>query len=217
LATRIILAIVALAMYGFASLLFCLPLTIGGGGADWVVVATGLVIAGFGVFATFALAAAIKTRITITADALDATVVRGNNALLIPEFRNVTLPLRDIRSVERRCEIFRRLGLYSLRDALSIVTQSGERIGLCSDTMGSARTLPIDEVAQAIAAAAGVRVTDDGTVRAKGSGLYGAASSTWTEVPLDSEGAGRARRAAIVTVQVCTLLLVLTFALRACL
>ncbi len=43
-----------------------------------------------------------------------------------------------------------------MRDALSIVTEDGERIGLLSNTLGNLSTLPVDDVANAIAAAAGV-------------------------------------------------------------
>ena len=103
-----------------------------------------------------------------------------------------------------------------MRDALSIVTEDGERIGLFSNTLGNLSTLPVDDVANAIAAAAGVTVTDDGTVWARGSGLYGGASSSWTERPIDAASASKARHGAILTVQICTALLLLTFVLRAC-
>jgi hypothetical protein len=105
--------------------------------------------------------------------------------------------------------------MSTMRDALSIVTTGGERIGLFSNTLGSADTLPLDDVANALAAAAGIAVTDDGTVLAKGSGLYGAASSTWTERPLDPVTANKARHSAIVVAQICSALLLLTFVLRA--
>jgi hypothetical protein len=216
--TRIALAFLVVVRFGFAALIFSLPFTLGGDrGADWTVVATGLVMAGFGVFAAFGFVAAMKTRVTLDGGTFDATVVSGHDALLVPRFRHVRLAVSDIRSVERRCEVFQSFGFSSMRDALSIVTLAGERIGLCSDTMGSAGTLPLDTVADAVAAAAGVVVTDDGTVRIRGSGLYGATSSTWTEAPLDNYRAARARRGAIVTLEACSLILLLTFALRACL
>jgi hypothetical protein len=101
-----------------------------------------------------------------------------------------------------------------MRDALSIVTVSGERIGLFSNTLGSASTLPLDDVANAIAAAAGVPVTDDGTVRTRASGLYGAAASSWTERPLDEADANKARRGVKLTLAICTALLLLTFLVR---
>jgi hypothetical protein len=205
-------------MFGFAALLFWLPFSFGSDrGDDWVVALPGIVLAGFGVFATFAFVAAVKTRIALDATSFAATVVDGHNRFLMPRFRHVQLSLSDIRAVERRSEIFRSLGFYTMRDALSLVTAENERIGLCSNTMGSAATFPIDEIAEAVARAAGITVTDDGTVRTKGSGLYGAASSSWSEAPLDDVRAGKMRRTAILTAQLCALALLLTLALRACL
>ncbi|HEY3674569.1 MAG TPA: hypothetical protein VGK84_01125 [Candidatus Tumulicola sp.] len=205
-------------MFGFAGMLLWLPFTLGGDrSGDWVVDGTAVIMIGFGVFATFGLIAALKTPVTLSATTFEAMVVAGHDALLIPHFRRVRLPLSDVAAVERRCEIFRTLGFYSMREALSVMTKEGERIGVCSDTMGSASTLPLDQMADAIAVAAGIDVTDDGTVRTGASGLYGAASSTWTEAPLDAVRASKARRAAIITVQMCAAVLLLTLALRACL
>jgi hypothetical protein len=204
--------------FGVAALLFALPTVFGGDrSGDWMVLLTGLAMAGLGTFASFGLTAAVRTRVTLDAQTLDATVVAGHSALLVPHFREVSLPLSEIRSVERRCELFRTLGLFTTREALSVVTAGGARIGLFSNTLGNASTLPLDEVADAVAAAAGVPVTDDGTVRTKGSGLYGAASSSWSESPLDQASASKARRIALATAQICTALLLLTFLLRACL
>lgn len=218
LATRIVIGFLAAFMYSMAGLLFSLPLTLGNGdhGADWFVMLTGVVMGGFGIFATFALIVAVRVKIVLGATMLEATVVGGHNILLVPRLREVRLALSQIRAVERRCEMFRSLGFATMRDALSIVTADGERIGLFSNTLGTLSTLPIDDVANAIAGAAGVAVTDDGTVWTKGSGLYGAASSSWTERPLDAASASKARRAAVLTVQICTTLLLLTLALRAC-
>jgi hypothetical protein len=206
-------------MFGIAALMFGLQFASGSSdhSGDWIAIFGGVVVTGFGVFATFALVAISRTRLTLQAALLDATVVEGHNILLVPSFRSFRLPLSDIRSVERRSEIFRTFGVTTTRDAVSIVTTGGERIGLFSNTLGSVDTLPIDEVANAIAEAAGVSVTDDGTVRTKGSGLYGAASSYWTEQPLDAATASKARRNAIVAAQIGTALLLLTFVLRACL
>jgi hypothetical protein len=103
-----------------------------------------------------------------------------------------------------------------MRDALSIVTTGGERIGLFSNTFGSSDTLPLDDVAEALAAAADVPITDDGTVLGHGSGLYGAASSTWSETSLDAASARRARNSVVLTVQITTGLLLLGVLLRAC-
>jgi hypothetical protein len=203
-------------MFGIAALFFSLPFMYDNGdhSGDWIIAVTGLVMIGFGIFMTFALVAVMRTRITLDAAMLEATVVGGHNWLLVPHFRSIRLPLSDIRSVECRSEVFRQLGLSSMRDALSIVTVSGERIGLFSNTLGSASTLPLDDVANAIAAAAGVPVTDDGTVRTRASGLYGAAASSWTERPLDEADANKARRGVKLTLAICTALLLLTFLVR---
>jgi hypothetical protein len=206
-------------MFGIAALMFGLNFAyrVEDQSGEWIVVLGGLVMMGFALFASFGLIAVVRIRLTLDSGMLDATVVDGHNWLLVPHFRSVRLKLTDVRSVERRCEIFRQLGLNSMRDALSVVTAGGERIGLFSNTLGSSETLPLDEVAEAIAAAAGVPVTDDGTVRARGPGLYGAASSTWTEQPLDTASASKARRAVIVAAQISGTVLLLIFALRACL
>ncbi len=216
LGTRIALGFLAAFMFGVATLQFSLaPAFSGNHSGSWIVMLAALVTMGFCAFATFALIAAVRTRVTLGAATRDAVVVDGHNWFLMPHFREVRVPLSDIRSVERRSEIFRTLGLSTMRDALSIVTADGERIGLFSNTLGSASTLPLAEVAGAIAEGAGVAVTDDGTVLTKGSGLYGEASSAWTEQPLDAVHARKASHVAVVTLQICTLLLILTFVLRA--
>ncbi len=203
-------------MFAIATLLFSLPPMFGQDiGGDSIVVVVAVIITGFGIFATFALVASVRTHVTLGASTLEATVVDGHSWFLMPHFREVRLPLSDIRSIERRTEIFRTLGLLTMRDALSIVTVDGERIGLFSNTLGNASTLPLDEVAYAIAGAIGVAVTDDGTVLTKGSGLYGQASSSWTETPLGELAAKKERRIVIATLQICTILLLLTFAVRA--
>ena len=214
--TRIALGFLAAFMFGAAALLFVVPFSFDTDrSGDWIVLLTALAMTGFGAFATFGLVAAVRTRITIRGATLEATVVDGHDRLLVPHFRTVRLPLSDVRSVERRCELFRTLGFSTMRNALSIVTVDGNRIGLCSDTLGNASTLPLDDVANAVAGAAGVPVTDGGTVRTRGSGLYGAASSSWTEAPLDVVTASKARRTAIATAQLCTVLLLLTLVVRA--
>jgi hypothetical protein len=204
-------------MFAIAALMVVLPFAYGREerGVDASVVVAALVVTGFGVFMTFAFVAMARTRITLDAATLDATVVDGHSRLLVPHFRSVRLPFHDIRAVERRIEIVRMLGLTTQRDALSVVAAGGARIGLFSNTLGSADTLPLDDVANAIAAAAGVAVTDDGSVRSRGWGLYGMASSSWTEPPLDPVSASRAERAVRLTALICTGLLLLTFALRA--
>jgi hypothetical protein len=208
LVTRIAFGFLAAFLLGIAGLMFALPIMYGGKDdlADALIIASGLVQLGFGVFATFALAAVVQTHVTLDEKTLEATVIEGHNWFLVPRFRSFRLSLRAVRSVERRSEIKRMLGMSTVREALSIVTTGGTRIGLFSDTLGSADTLPT---------AAGIAVTDDGTVLTKGSGLYGAASSSWTERPLDAATASKARRAAIVTAQICSALILLTFVIRA--
>ena len=205
-------------MYGFAVLLFCLPLITGvndpfGNVALGVV---GCILLGFGLFMTFGYVAMSRTRIAVSVTTLDATVPAGHNALLVPHFRTIALPLADIRSVERRQEAFRSFGLVNMRDSLSIVTNDGERIGIFSNTSGPSSTLPLGEIAAAIAAGAGTTVTDGGTVWTKAQGLYGTASSTWSEARLDDPSAVKARRTASRTMQVVFVLFLLVIILRAC-
>jgi hypothetical protein len=219
LGTRVIIAVLAALMYGFAILVFCIPLLaeVHDHSGDWITDLLGIALLGFAFFATFALVAVVRTRVGIDAAGLEATVIAGHGWLLVPRFRHVRVPLAEIHSVERRQELFRTLGFPTMREALSVVTAGGEQIGLFSDTLGSASTLPLDEIASAIAVAAGVPVTDDGIVRTRGSGLYGAASSSWTERPLDAESATKAQRAVVRTLQISTIVLASVFLLRACL
>jgi hypothetical protein len=188
--------------------------------AAWILAFTALASTAFGVFMTFGLIAFERTRISLTTGAdgtsLDATVSAGHNRLLVPRFRTVRLRAGEIRSVERRREIVRLLGFSTIEDALSVVTAGGERIGLFSSSEMAAIHLPVDEVAAAIAAAAGIGVTDGGTVLTTTDDLYGAASSTWTERPLDAVSARKARAAALRTFQIIFGLMTLTFVLRAC-
>jgi hypothetical protein len=217
-----VLGFLAAFMFGTAILLFCIPALAGGSDPTGTAIigVTGTIVAGFALFVTFGLIAVARTRITLQTRAggtvLDALVPGGHNLLLIPRLRAVRVPVAEIRSVERRQEIVRSLGLSSSRDALSVVTTNGERIGLFSTADSSLIKLPLPAAADAIAAAAGVAVTDDGTVVTKSSGLYGEASSSWTEKPLDAPAANKARRAAAITLQVIVGLMMLTFLVRAC-
>jgi hypothetical protein len=219
---RIVLGFLAAFMYGVVILLFCIPVLAGGTDptGNAIIYVTGTIMAGFALFLTFGLIAIARTRITLQMRAggavLDAIVPGGHNLLLVPRLRAVRLPVAEIRSVERRQEVVRSFGLSSLRDALSVVTTTGERIGLFSTAASSLINLPLPAVADAIAAAAGVAVTDDGTVVTKASGLYGEASSSWTEKPLDAPAANKARRVAAVTLQIVVGLMMLTFIIRAC-
>jgi len=218
-ANQILIGFVAAFMFGVAALLFNLPAIVGGPGhdTDWMVESCAVVMAGFGVFMSFGLTAIVRTRISLAAGTLDATVPAHHNWLLVPRFRSIKLPLSQIRSVERRQEIVRWFGVTSLRDSLSIVSAGGERIGLISNTNGPSLQFPLSEIADAIASAAAIQVTDDGTVRSNAQGLYGEASSNWSEPPLDPASASQARRIAIRTAQICGLLVVFAILLRACL
>ncbi len=222
LAARLTVGSLAALMFGTAALMFGLPVMFGNGdhSGDWMLDVTGIVIAGFGLFLTFGLVAYVRTRISLVAGpdgtSLDATVIDGHNLLFAPRFRTIRLPVGRIRSVERRQEIFRTLGLSNMLDSLSIVTDGGERIGLFSNANGSIVRLPLETIAGAIASAARIGVTDDGTVLTAPRGLYGEASSSWTERPLDGAAAIKARRAVTRTLQILVALMMLGVALRAC-
>lgn len=217
-ATRVIIGVGAGFMYGFTVLLFCLPLITGVSDpvGNWLVAATGLILLCFAVFMTFGYVAVSRTRIALTGTELDATVPSHHSRLLVPHFRTVALPLSEIHSVERRQEAFRSLGLVNMRDSLSIVTTGGERIGLFSNTRGPSSTLPLGDIAAAIAAGAGTTVTDAGTVWTKSPGLYGEAASNWTEARLDDPSAAKARRMAARTALVFVILFALVIGIRAC-
>jgi hypothetical protein len=219
LAARIVLGAVAVFMFGVAAFLISIPLTFGAGDqtGDWIIGVTALVTVGFALFVTFGLVAVLRTRISLDGASLDAMLPNGHNLLLVPRFRTIRLPVTEIRSVERREEISKSFGLSTLRESLSVVTTEGERIGLFSNTNGALITLPLGVIADAIASAAGISVTDDGTVMTKAQGLYGAASSTWTERPLDPASAVKARQVAMRTLQILVGLMTLGFVLRACL
>ncbi|MBD5634393.1 MAG: hypothetical protein IAI49_07925 [Candidatus Eremiobacteraeota bacterium] len=216
LATRIAIGIAAVAMFGFAAIVSSLPVVLPGKdvGSIAAVSVVGAILFGFGVFMCFGLTAVVRTRIAVSADALEAVVPSGHDRLLVPHFRTIRVPLRDIRTVELRTEITSTFGVKNERDALSITTAAGERIGLATDTVGSV-SLPVDDIASAVAAAAGTVVTDDGTVLSNAPGLYGAASSTWTEPALGAADAARFRSIARATAQIATALLLFVFLLRA--
>jgi hypothetical protein len=205
-------------MFGVAALLFSLPLLLGGSdpSINAIVYVTAIIMAGFGLFMTFALIGAVRTQISIRGTSLDATVPHGHSRLLVPRFRVIAVPLEQIRSVDRRQEAFGSFGLMSLRDSLSIATSGGERIGLFSNPARPAARLPLDDIAAAIASGAGITVTDAGTVWTKAAGLYGEASSSWTEPPLDKTSAIKVRQAAVRTAQIVGTLVLLVIALRAC-
>jgi hypothetical protein len=205
-------------MYGTAAVVFAIPAMSGepDGSGDWMVYCCGAVVAGFAVFVTFGFIAVVRTRIALSATALEGTVPAGHNLLLVPAFRTLGVPIAEIRSVERRREIVRVLGLSNLRESLSVVTGDGTRIGLFANTSGPSSQLPLGEIADAIAAAAGIDVTDGGTVRTKAPGLYGTAASTWNEPKLDDAAAAAATKTALRTVQLSGVLVLLVIALRAC-
>jgi hypothetical protein len=215
---RIMLGFAAVFMFAVAAVLFSLPLLVGGGdpGANSIVAITGIIMVGFGLFMTFGLIGVVRTQIGLKGPNLEATVPQHHSRLLVPKFRVIAVPLGQIRAVETRQEAFRSFGLVNLRQSLSIVTSDGERIGLFSNTLGPAAQLPLDEIAGAIAAGAGVAVTDAGTVWTTAPGLYGEASSAWREQPLDQAGAIKVRGAALRTAQIAGTLMLLVLALRAC-
>ena len=218
LAPKVILGIGGGFMVGFAALLFSLPLIAAPVDATslWIVDATGAVLLGFACFFVFGLIALARSRISIAGTTLRATVPDHHNWLLVPSFRSVAVELGQIRSVERRAEAVRALGFTTMRQSLSIVTTNGERVGLFSNTENAVGQMPIDEIAAAIAAGAGIAVTDDGLVVTRAAGLYGAASSAWTETPLDAAGIVKVRRASARTAQIVGGLVLLTLILRAC-
>ena len=205
-------------MFGVAALLFAIPGMSGqrDGSGDWIVYSCAVIVVGFAVFVTFGFVAVVRTRIALTATVLEGTVPDGHNLLLVPAFRTLRVPIAQIRVVERRREIVRVLGLSNLRESLSIVTGDGTRIGLFSNTSGPSSQLPLGEIADAIAAAAGVEVTDGGTVRTKAPGLYGTASSIWNEPKLDDAAAAAATKTALRSIQLASILVLLVIALRAC-
>ena len=218
LVARIVLGFIPAFIFGVAAFLFSMQFTVGAGDrvTGLILDAVTLAVVALAVFMTFGLIAAVRTRIGIDGTFLDATVPAGHNALLVPHFRTIRLPVAEIGSVERRVEISSILGLSSMRDSLSIVTTGGERIGLFSNTNGAINILPIDEIAAGIASAAGLAITDAGTVTTKSQGLYGAASSSWNEPALDPESAGKAKQLAVRTLQILVGLMTLGFVLRAC-
>jgi hypothetical protein len=215
---RVLLACLTLLFLSIGVGFLGLPFWVGGGynGAYLVVAATGLIMLGFAAFMGFGLIAAVRSHISLDATTLDAVLPGHRTWLLLPTFRSVRLPLAQIRAVERREEIVKMLGLSSLRDALSVVTDTGERIGLFSNANTAAIRFPLDEAAAGIAAAAAVPLTNVGTVLAKGGGVYGEESSTWTERPLDAASASKARRTATLTIQILTGVMMAIFILRAC-
>ena len=216
---RVVIVIGAAFMFGIALFLFSLPFWLGAPdpGISAMIEGTALLMAGFGTFFLFGLSAMVRTRITLDGSLLEATIPAGHNWLLVPAFRDVRLPVSQIRSVERRAEIYKWAGFGSLRETLSVVTQNGERIGLFTNTVGPASQLPIDDIAAALARAAGVEVVDGGTVISKAPGLYGQPSSAWTETPLDAATAQRKRAGVARTSQIVFILVMMTLVLRACL
>jgi hypothetical protein len=218
LGVRIFIGCVVAIMFAFAAFLISIPFLVPGNltGVAWLLDVCGLAVAGFGCFMLFGLIAFSRTQISLSATGLDATVTTGHTRLLVPRFRTIVLPVAEIRSVERRDEITRMLGLSTQRESLSIVTAAGERIGLFSNTTMAVNKLPLAEIASAIAAAAEVPVTDDGTVLVRGAGLYGDASSSWTETPLDPARAAKAKNTAALTLQILVGAMLLIAVLRAC-
>ncbi len=218
IASRIISGVVAAFLFSIAAFFFSFQFFVSNAdrGGVWVFDIVGVILMALALFMGFALLAVVLTEIRLTGTTLVATVPFGHNRLLVPHFRTVTLQLASIRSVERRVEVYRTLGLSNMRESLSVVTASGERVGLFSNTKGSTSQLPLADIADGIACAVGITVTDDGTVRVKAPALYGAASSSWSERSLDASSASKATQAATLTVQILAALMLLGIGLRAC-
>ena len=215
---RIAIGIYAAFSFGIALVLLSLPAIVPSSpiGVTWPVYGAALAMAGFGLFGVFATIAVSRTRISLDATSLGAIVPAHHSPFLVPHFRTIDLGLSEIASVERRTEVTKRLGLSTSRESLSVVDRTGTRYGLVSATAG-AIALPVDQIAAAIAAAAGVEVTDRGVVRTSAPGLYGEETSAWTEPVLDPVASDHARRAAVQTLQITGILVLLTIVLRACL
>ena len=220
-AARVMFAILTAFILGIAALLFSLPLIVPTAGSDattlWITDITGFFMVCLGLFLAFGLIAISRTRISVGAGALVATITDHHNIFLVPHFTSYRIPLTEIRSVERREEVVKSFGLTSIRDSLSIVTASGARIGLVTNARGASVGLQIGPIASGIAAAAGLPVTDGGIVSSKAPGLYGEAASTWSEAKLDPASANRARTAAQRTMQLVLLMAMSVLVLRACL
>jgi hypothetical protein len=218
LASKVVLTILAVGVTALGVAIVLLPFAIGPApeAAFWTLELSGAVIVGFGVFLVFGLSAVLRTRLTLDRTSLRGLVPNGAGRLLVPRFRAIDVPVAEIRSVERRAEIVKAFGFTTARESLSIVTAGDQRIGLFSNADTSLIRLPLTTIAGAIATAAGVAVTDRGTVLTTAKGLYGEAASSWTEPPLDAAAATRARRATVITLQIIVALMMLTYILRAC-
>jgi len=215
---RVMIGVLVAFTFGLVVLLFALPAIVRRSDptATLMIDALAVVMLAFGIFYAFGLTAIVRTRIALDGSTLRATVPSHHNLLLVPFFRSIALPVTDIAAVEQRQEAVRSWGLTTLRDSLSIVTVEGERIGLFSDTAGPSLGLPLDDIAAGIAGAAHLEVTQAPMVWSRAPGLYGAASSSWSETPLDASAAANARRIATLTAQICAALILLVFVLRAC-
>ncbi|HEX3468396.1 MAG TPA: hypothetical protein VHT05_09990 [Candidatus Elarobacter sp.] len=218
LAGRITIAVLAAALIGTGLFIALIPFFAGGGDAVvYAILGTcGAIVVAFGLFLALGFSAFARTVVALDASALRAVVPVERGWLIVPRLRAIDLPPATVRAVERRTEITKFLGLSTVRQALSIVTTGGARIGLLTAAETSMVRLPLDEIAAAIANAAGITVTDGGTVYSKAIGLYGAAASDWNEPPLDVPAAQKARRGAAITLQIIVALMAVTFIVRAC-
>lgn len=217
LGSKIFVAVLALFTLGLGLVFMWLPLGFGAPAAAlWVLEICGLLMAAFGAFLAAGFGVFVATHVTLDGATLRALVPEERGWNPVPRFRSIVVPVAEIRAVERRTEIVKVMGMSSARQALSVVDAAGRRFGLFSSADTTLIRLPLDTIAAAIAAAAGVQVVDLGTVIAGAPGLFGAESSSWTEAPLGAVAAAKARRAAAVTLQIVVALTALTFVLRAC-
>jgi hypothetical protein len=211
-------ALIVVFLFGVAAFFFAAPWILGPNAAGLVAFfdVLGVFMGGLALFMAFGLIAVSRAHLRLNGATLDGELIGGRTRLFAPRFRAINLPVRDIRSVERREEIVRKFGFTTLRESLSLVTADGTRIGLFSNTYGAFGQMPLAEIASAIAAAADIAVTDRGSVLTTATSLYGQAEPTWNEPPLDPAAAAKARRTATRTMQILVTVVLMLSLLRTC-
>src|SRR5579871_4683972 len=112
---RVMFALLAAFILGMAVFVLALPFLFPSNGIDaatlWVTSVTGFIMLCLGLFLAFGFVAIARTRIAVDGDALVATVTDHHNLFLVPHFREVRIPLAQIRAVERRAEAVKSFGL----------------------------------------------------------------------------------------------------------
>ena len=215
---RLGFAAIVVLILGLAAFFFAAPFVLGPNAAGLIVFffVLGVPMAALGLFMAVGFIAVVRALISLDGSTLDAELIAPPKRPFVPSFRSLHLPVNQIRSVEKREEIVRKYGFTTVRNSLSLVTTNGERIGLFSNNVGSIGQMPLDEIAGAIASAAGIPVTDRGSVLTTTAGLYGEAEATWNEPPLDPAAATKARRTAARTMQILVSVVLLLSLLRTC-